>query len=545
MAQRLEEDLNIIQRSGIEIQVDPLTKDLDIIQKLDDEPNDVGGLSAAELKAKFDEAGNTIKDFINESLIPQVVGADATEAARKANEAQREANEASREAAETERTAAELQRQAGEAAREAAETARETAFTAAQAERAEAFEQAQVRRAEVFEEGEEARNFWEDYDPARSYVPGNKVYYLGSSYVNTDGCTGILPTDENYWQIIARHGQDGSGRSAYQYAVAGGYTGTEAEFQALMGSGPWVPEAGFVPASNPNLLDNWYFPDPINQRGIVGQSDPSSGVNDNSYILDRWFKSVTGVWSLTGNGLLIENIGMLPENFWAVSQTTDRFGSFANRTSPIDVTYSVLINNQLYSTSLSIANSSKVQNLNDAGTLKIRYGLNSGFPNFTLRIMDGFTLPCTINAIKLELGTNQTLAIKNADGEWILNDPPPDKALELLKCQRYLVVFNSGMYAGHRFGMGVAPDENNVRVLLRFPVNMRTTPSVVTSGKFRLSHNMAVPYNDSILATNIQLAYRDTECALLSVKGPVTSGELYGLVADGSDIGRIIFDANL
>lgn len=31
------------------------------------------------------------------------------------------------------------------------------------------------------------------------------------------------------------------GKSAYQYAVDGGYTGTEAEFQALMGSGPWVP----------------------------------------------------------------------------------------------------------------------------------------------------------------------------------------------------------------------------------------------------------------------------------------------------------------
>lgn len=31
------------------------------------------------------------------------------------------------------------------------------------------------------------------------------------------------------------------GMSAYDYAVSGGYTGTEAEFQALMGSGPWVP----------------------------------------------------------------------------------------------------------------------------------------------------------------------------------------------------------------------------------------------------------------------------------------------------------------
>lgn len=42
-----------------------LTEDLNIIQKLDDEPNDVGGLSADELKAEFDRAGLTIQTFIN------------------------------------------------------------------------------------------------------------------------------------------------------------------------------------------------------------------------------------------------------------------------------------------------------------------------------------------------------------------------------------------------------------------------------------------------------------------------------------------------
>lgn len=34
------------------------------------------------------------------------------------------------------------------------------------------------------------------------------------------------------------------GKTAYQYAVDGGYTGTEAEFQAMMGSGPWLPLGG-------------------------------------------------------------------------------------------------------------------------------------------------------------------------------------------------------------------------------------------------------------------------------------------------------------
>lgn len=56
-----------------------LTKDMAIIQKLDDEPNDVGGLTAAELKAKFDEAGETIKAFLNDSLLPELSGDNAAE----------------------------------------------------------------------------------------------------------------------------------------------------------------------------------------------------------------------------------------------------------------------------------------------------------------------------------------------------------------------------------------------------------------------------------------------------------------------------------
>lgn len=48
------------------------TKDMNIIAALDDEPNDVGGLTAAELKAKFDEGGQAIKAFINETLTQEV-----------------------------------------------------------------------------------------------------------------------------------------------------------------------------------------------------------------------------------------------------------------------------------------------------------------------------------------------------------------------------------------------------------------------------------------------------------------------------------------
>lgn len=56
------------------------TKDMGIIAKLDDEPNDVGGLTAAQLKAKFDEAGEAIKQYINDTLLPELTAYTAAAA---------------------------------------------------------------------------------------------------------------------------------------------------------------------------------------------------------------------------------------------------------------------------------------------------------------------------------------------------------------------------------------------------------------------------------------------------------------------------------
>ena len=58
---------------------------------------------------------------------------------------------------------------------------------------------------------ENARNVWEDYDNAKSYVPGNKVAYNGSSYLNIAPCSGVLPSDTEHWLLIAAKGVDGEG----------------------------------------------------------------------------------------------------------------------------------------------------------------------------------------------------------------------------------------------------------------------------------------------------------------------------------------------
>ena len=211
MVDKLTRDLNIIQNSDIEVQIDPITADLNIIQKLDDEPNDVGGLSAQELKEKFDEAGNVIKTFLNESLIPQLKVETISEEQRELNEQQRQDNEA--------------QRQANEAVRQSNEADRETA--------------------------EAARRVWEDYDPAKAYVPGNKVYWAGSSYVNKAPCTGIPPNVTEYWQMVAKRGA----------TVGEGMTEEDCDERYLQLSGGWMtgPMTVLEPELPNSPVPQWYI----------------------------------------------------------------------------------------------------------------------------------------------------------------------------------------------------------------------------------------------------------------------------------------------
>ena len=318
MEKRLTADLNVVANSNLEIQL--LDGDLNIIQKLDDEPNDVGGLTSAELKAKFDESGNIIKKYINETLIPAVLAEDATEESRKqaeaarvaaeqgrvtaeegrvsaeqvrsgaessrvsaenaraqaetartgaettrvGNETARNQGETARVAAENARANAEINRSQAEQNRARSETARDQAETArrnseniratseaerAQAERNRGSAEASRSQGEAARKGAEstrqinetarqnaesarqtaetnrteaetARSVWEDYDGAKAYKAGNKVYWEGSSYVCLRPCTGIIPADGTYWQLVVRSGFTAD--SAFGFDVVNG-----------------------------------------------------------------------------------------------------------------------------------------------------------------------------------------------------------------------------------------------------------------------------------------------------------------------------------
>lgn len=105
------------------------------------------------------------------------------------------------------------------------------------------------------------------------------------------------------------------GKSAYIDALTAGYKGTENEFCEGLANMPghisdknihvtaqdkenWDGKA----AANPNLLDNWYFKYPINQRGKTTY-DTS---RESAYTIDRWWAIFAGV-TVSSDGIVLQS----------------------------------------------------------------------------------------------------------------------------------------------------------------------------------------------------------------------------------------------
>ena len=137
----------------------------------------------------------------------------SAEQGRADAEGQRKTNETARLSAEENRISAENDRVTAETARVNAENKRDTAEKSrVSAESARvAAENARESAEAGRRAGENARNVWETYSEGKTYVPGNKVSFGGSSYVCTAATTGHAPTDTAYWLLIAQKGADGAG----------------------------------------------------------------------------------------------------------------------------------------------------------------------------------------------------------------------------------------------------------------------------------------------------------------------------------------------
>ncbi len=172
--------------------------------------------------------------------------------------------------------------------------------------------------------------------------------------------------------------------------------------------------------SNRNLLDNPYFT--INQR--------DQKIYSGNYIFgpDRWRLNRISYDMETEEITVLEHAGDSRKLYQTIE--AERIGGNI-------ATFSMLLGNNLYTLTSYNRNTLSILDV-DIGQLLI-YPIENGIQHVELRpdkLPVGSKLPKPY--CKLEEGAEQTLAHKIGD-QWILNDPPPDPALELLKCQRYFL----------------------------------------------------------------------------------------------------------
>lgn len=238
----------------------------------------------------------------------------------------------------------------------------------------------------------------------------------------------------------------------------------------------------------PNLLDNWYLKDPINQQ-------TQNVYTAAGYTIDRLYNRTTNTkLTLTDKGLKIEVTtapGSGKNQF--VSQRIENYKDLLGKT----VTLSWLVTETQCSGGgmrchLAASNS--------AGTNSYSFGVcaysgDPGLYSYTMTLPDTISYSginaafvmhdnsaqgdyVTVAAWKLELGFVSTLAHKEGDA-WVLNDPPPNKQQELAKCQRYFFAYNGVIEGDSVLTINIGGNSvQQSRIRYKLPTTMRTKPTV-------------------------------------------------------------------
>ena len=237
---------------------------------------------------------------------------------------------------------------------------------------------------------------------------------------------------------------------------------------------------------NPNLLDNWYFGNPVNQRGASGT------ISRLGYFFDRW-KLVSGSVAINSGGIVLNGtIAQVLE--YAVGQT---------------VTATVLTPD---------------------GVTDVTPVYDDETKTFTVT-----TQGKTIKAVKLELGTQQTLAHQE-NGVWGLNEIP-DYGEQLRRCQRYCFVWGYGAKKTSCLAVMQCVQPGVLFGLIPTPVTMRNNP-VVTGGRLTTFAGNVTSLGNLITCAN---GIR----AVANIEGTSTSqGQAVG-IENADDNGRVIFSADL
>ena len=228
-------------------------------------------------------------------------------------------------------------------------------------------------------------------------------------------------------------------------------------------------DAAIQAKPNPNLLDNWYFGNPVNQRGQTSWVNPS----DWQYSIDRWQITPSSVIALVDGGITIT-----ADFHQGLEKDRLEFG----RT----YTFSVLSSDGRLGKHTFVLTSDTDINIGFGFGYFVCY-LSGG--NVWFRLYgDG----STYKASTLEVGSQQTLAHQDAHGNWILNEIP-DYGEQLRRCQRYDYIIGRTDDAAP-VGLGTAYSETSVIAVVELPETMRTNPAVSITGlahlRFSASQNI-------------------------------------------------------
>ena len=178
--------------------------------------------------------------------------------------------------------------------------------------------------------------------------------------------------------------------------------------------------------SNPNLLDNWYFVNPVNQRGQTSYTGTGYG-------LDRWRQLYDSTYCLIKDGYV---------SFYGLD-----FGQMIEtKTIPLNIplTYSVLTaEGILGSITFQFDGTQNQTVFGPIGETKFKanfiYNWGNTYTPFFLQT-EGNVI--NVVAMKLELGSQQTLAHQDENGNWVLNEIP-DYGEQLARCQRYFQLYSA------------------------------------------------------------------------------------------------------
>lgn len=234
--------------------------------------------------------------------------------------------------------------------------------------------------------------------------------------------------------------------------------------------------------SNPNLLDNWYFGSPINQRGQTTYTTAG-------YCIDRWKLDVaTGGASVNlCDGYIRckkQSNGTDVRPYQSLSQIVENPNRFALKTMTLSIlsrgpgTGQMLyyVNGSVYSVKDVLLNAKDDWTLHYFSVrlpASVNYFRVYFYFDTSKTLKTGYT---DFLAAKLEEGNSQTLARK-VGNQWVPNDVPPNPATELLKCQRYFYISNQDV---NNIGQSIRISQGTHCIL--FKATMRTNPVIELYG---------------------------------------------------------------